>query len=691
METRDLLLEIGTEELPPKSLKRLMDDLASNIGQELDAAKFTFSEIKRFATPRRLAVLIMDLPSAQPQQETEKRGPAVKAAFDDAGKPTRAAEGFAKSCGVGVDDLQRMKTDKGEWLVYRQTEPGQPIQALIGDIVSNALAKLPVDRRMRWGASTVEFVRPAHWLIALYGADVLPTTILGLQADRVTRGHRFMGQESSLESANDYVEALRSQYVVADFEERKALIHEQLIREAKKLKGEVVVDDALLEEVTALVEWPVTLAGSFEESFLELPEEVLVSVMTEHQRYFHLRDRNGKLLPRFLTVANVESKNPATVISGNERVIKPRLADAAFFYDVDIKSTLEDKLESLGYVVFQSELGTYLQKAHRISVLAGAIAKLIGADKAQAERAGLLCKADLVTDMVGEFPDLQGTMGRYYALADGESSEIARAIGEHYLPVQSGGKLPDSPAGCCVSLADKLDTLVGLFAIGQPPSGSRDPFALRRQALGVIRICIEKELDLNLKDCLAQAAASYSNKFDIGSGQLDEVERYILDRLANWCQDQGIASDTFNAVRHSHDGITSLLEAHRRAVAMQSFRQHSRAENLAAANKRVANILKEIDTGRLPAPDEKSFELDAERALLDSLEKAQQAMQSADSYEQQFLALADLQPVIDRYFDDVMVMTEDKTRRENRLATVSTMRKLFLNLADFSLLQLSAE
>ncbi|MEX2488848.1 MAG: glycine--tRNA ligase subunit beta [Pseudomonadales bacterium] len=690
METRDLLVEIGTEELPPKSLKRLLTDLQTNVGQELSRANFSFDEIKGYATPRRLAVLIKALPSSQPQQQTEKRGPAVTAAFDEAGHPTKAAEGFARSCGVSVGDLERMETDKGEWLVFRETKPGQSIESLIENIVSNALENLPIDRRMRWGASRVQFVRPVHWVVALYGADVIPATIMELPAGRETRGHRFMGKTISLKDANDYAASLYKQYVLADFEDRKKEINRQLLEEAKKCNGTAVIENALLEEVTALVEWPVALAGHFDERFLELPEEVLISVMTEHQRYFHLRDNRGKLLPRFLTVANIESADPDTIVSGNERVIEPRLADAAFFYEVDTRSTLEDKVQTLGNVVFQSELGTYLQKAERLSMLAGAIAKRIGTNEIHARRAGRLAKADLVSDMVGEFPDLQGIMGSYYALADGEPDAIARAIGDHYLPIQAGGRLPAEPVACCIALADKLDTLVGLFAIGQPPSGSRDPFALRRQALGVVRICVEKELDLNLKECLQQAAECYSSQLTINSSQLDEIQSWIIDRLANWCQDQGISTDTFNAVRQSREGITNLLEAYRRVMAMHSFRKHPRAENLAAANKRVANILKDIDTNTLATPDDKLFEAEAERTLVQSMNEAREKMDAALDYETQLLALADLQPHIDRYFDDVMVMTDDATQRDNRLATVWQMRRLFLNLADFSLLQPSA-
>lgn len=690
MEARDLLVEIGTEELPPKSLKRLLTDLQTNVGEELSRANFSFEEIKGYATPRRLAVLIKALPSSQPQQQTEKRGPAVTAAFDEAGHPTKAAEGFARSCGVSVQDLERMETDKGQWLVFRETKPGRPIDELLESIVTDALSNLPVDRRMRWGAARVEFVRPVHWIVTLYGSDVIPATIMELKSDRLTHGHRFMGEAISLNDANDYTASLYKQYVIADFEERKSEINRQILEAAKQLNGTAVIDNSLLEEVTALVEWPVTLAGRFDEKFLTLPEEVLVSVMTEHQRYFHVRDDDNRLLPRFLTVANIESHEPETVIRGNERVIEPRLADAAFFYEVDTRSTLEDKLERLGQVVFQSELGTYLEKAERVSMLAGSIATMIGADEAHARRAGRLAKADLVSDMVGEFPDLQGTMGRYYALADGEPDRVASAIGDHYLPIQSGGRLPAAPVGYCVALADKLDTVIGLFAIGQPPSGSRDPFALRRQALGVVRICVEKELNLNLRECLQQAAECYSSQFEINSSRLDEIQSWIVDRLANWCQDQGISTDTFNAVRQSREGITNLLEARQRAVAMHSFRKHPRAENLAAANKRVANILKDVDTEKLATPDDTLFEAEAERTLVQSMDEAREKMDAAPDYETQLLALADLQPHIDRYFDDVMVMTDDSTRRENRLATVWQMRRLFLNLADFSVLQPSA-
>jgi len=691
METRDLLIEIGTEELPPRSLSQLSAGLETNIGLELDAVGLVFAGIRGLATPRRLAVLVNGLAANQPEQQNERRGPAVSAAFDKQGNPTRAALGFARSCGVEVTALETMETEKGAWLVHRQTRPGESAGALIESIVTRALANLPVDRRMRWGASRVEFVRPVHWIVLLYGDEVLPASIMGQAADRITRGHRFMGELRELRHANEYVEALREQYVVADKIERSDVIRQQLLAQAKELGGEVIVDEALLDEVTALVEWPVTLAGRFEDVFLDLPEEVLISVMTEHQRYFHLRDANGKLMPRFLTVANIESKEPAAVVSGNERVIKPRLADAAFFYDVDIKTTLAEKLDRLGNVVFQSMLGSYLSKAERIERLASEIGRLIGADETQAARAGLLCKSDLVLDMVGEFPGLQGVIGGYYAAVNGEPGEVARAIGEHYLPIQSGGALPSTTVGCCVALADKLDTLVGLFAIGQPPSGSRDPFALRRQALGVIRVCVEKSLDLNLPECLVLAAEGYAGKLDIGVEPVADVAQYIINRFANWSQEQGIAQDTFSAVRQSDKGIANLMEAWHRLGAMEAFREHERAENLIAANKRVANILRDIDTRALPHADPGAFDDDAEGVLYKSLQQARNRMAAAGDYEQQFLALADLQPDIDRYFDDVMVMTDNERLRQNRLATLAEMRTLFLSLADFSVLQPRAD
>lgn len=685
MATNDLLVEIGTEELPPKSLGRLMTSLADALTAELARAQLTHGEVKAYASPRRLAVLVRELAEKQPEQQIERRGPSIQAAFDANGQPTKAAVGFARSCGVAdPTTLDTMESEKGAWLVYREEKPGATVQALAETIVGNAVSSLPIERPMRWGTHRAEFVRPVHWVVLLYGADVLPATVLGIGSGRSSRGHRFMSPgEVDLAVPNDYTKALKEANVIVDFDERRETIRAQLNTIADEEKATVVIDDGLLDEVTALVEWPVALCGRFDRGFLDVPEEALISAMTSHQRYFHMTDAAGNLLPRFIAVANLASRDPGAVIAGNERVIAPRLADAAFFYQQDCKSTLEEKLVRLRSVVFQSKLGNYHDKATRIRSLAGFIAGKTGADAGAAERAGLLCKADLVSDMVGEFPELQGIMGGYYARNDGESEAIAMAIADHYLPVQSGGDLPRSAVGRCVALADKLDTLSGLFGIGQPPTGSRDPFALRRQALGVLRICMEAELPLDIVELVDVAASLHGKGFETQA-----LLQYFFDRLAGLYQEHGIGNDTFNAVRNARVQTTVLTELDRRIRAVQAFRDHERAEALVAANKRVANILKQTALDDLPAVAPGLFREDAERKLYDALGKASEALASTDDFEARLLALADLQPVIDTYFDDVLVMAEDEALRQNRMATLASMRKLFLSVADVSMLQL---
>lgn len=685
MKTNDLLLELGTEELPPKSLLRLSRTLADAMGKGLDKAQLAFDAIEPFATPRRLAVLVRGLAEQQPDQHIEKRGPAVKAAFDDAGAPTKAALGFARSCGVeDVNSLERMETEKGEWLVFRDEQPGQPVSSLIAGIIESAVDSLPIERAMRWGTSLAEFVRPVHWVVLLYGKEVLPAVIRSRETGRITRGHRFMSNgDIELSSANDYEKALHDARVVASFEQRRDLIREQLASIGKEQSAEVVIDPALLDEVTALVEWPVALCGEFDPAFLKVPEEALVSAMKSHQRYFHLVDAEGHLLPKFITIANLESKDPGAVIAGNERVIAPRLSDASFFFTQDAKISLEARLEQLRQIVFQSSLGSYYDKANRIASLAAYIANACSNDSEKARRAGLLCKSDLVTDMVGEFPELQGIMGGYYADSDGEAPEIGRAIAEHYRPVQSGGELPTSLEGQCVAIADKLDTLTGLFGIGQPPTGSRDPFALRRQALGAMRICIEGELAVDLIDLVEQAALGHDKGFET-----HELVAYLLERLAVSYQEEGIGSDTFNAVRNAHESPTVLAVLDRQVRALHAFREHPQAEALVAANKRVANILKQAGISGEPDLDTGAFVDPAESALYEALLELQARIAGTPDFEARLLALADLQPVIDRYFDDVLVMAEDNKVKQNRIATLAHMRRLFLNVADVSLLQM---
>ena len=682
--TKDLLIEIGTEELPPKSLRTMMENFGSNFSQKLNEAELEFESLQTFATPRRLALLIKSLAAAQPDHIVEKRGPSLKAAYDEAGQPSKAALGFMRSCGIkDLSHLEQQETEKGTWLVYRVQKSGAHLKDLITELINSSLAELPIDRRMRWGASREEFVRPVHWLVVLHGSEVLPATVLGVNAGNITSGHRFMATgEISLDSASSYVNCLHEANVVVDFESRKQLIVDQLDDLAVHEKAEVVASPDLLDEVTSLVEWPVALLGNFDPEFLMLPEEALISAMQSHQCYFHLVDKDNRLLPKFITIANIASSNPQTVIAGNERVISPRLSDAAFFINQDKKTSLDNRLAHLKTVLFQSKLGSYHDKAERVARLAGYIADKIGADATVASRAGLLCKADLASDMVGEFPELQGIMGGYYARHDGEDSSVSDAISEHYRPVVSGGDLPDTPAGQCVAIADKIDTLTGLFGIDQPPSGSRDPFALRRQTLGIIRICVEKSLALDLRELINEAINIHDQEFDG-----DAVISYLIERLGVWYQDQGISFDTFSAVQQSSEKISDLCANDIRVRSLQAFRTHARAANLIAANKRIANILKKVDESTLAPVTEAIFTEDAELALFSALGKATSDLSNTENYEEKFLALADLQPAIDRYFDDVMVMADEESLRDNRLATLSQMRNLFLSVADLSVLQ----
>lgn len=683
MASDTLLIEIGTEELPPKSLNRLMQAFQAGVEAGFSDAQLGHGEVAAFATPRRLALLISDLADKQPDQTIERRGPAVKAAFDEEGAPTKALSGFMRSC--GVEDpavLETHATEKGEWLMFRSSAPGKALPELLETIINAALAALPIDKRMRWGSNRTEFVRPVQWIVCLYGDNIVPMTVLDKPADRVSSGHRFMGDKSfTISSANDYVEACREQKVLVSFEERRALIREAIEAIAAQEKAALELDSALLDEVTSLVEWPVALQGKFDEKFLAVPPEVLISAMKEHQRYFHLTDpETGGLLPTFITISNIISENPAVVITGNERVVTPRLSDAAFFFSQDTKTPLSNNVERLASVVFQTELGTYGAKTERISALAGFIAGQIGADPASASRAATLCKADLVSDMVGEFPDLQGVMGGYYARHDGEADEVVKGIEQHYRPTQAGGELPETPLASSVALADKLDTMVGLFGIKQPPTGSRDPFALRRQSLGVIRICIENDLSLDLDECLAESARVYNRNFATA-----EVKAYVLDRLVGYYADQGISKDIVEAATAVSDAGTRLAKIDRVIHAIHEFRQTAVAEQVIAANKRVANLLKKVDAGSLPGFNSDMAVEPAEQGLFDAISSID--VNAAQSASEKLETLATLQEPVDRFFDEVLVMDEDLAVQHNRLSLLSQLRDKFMLVADFSLLQ----
>ncbi len=693
-----LLVEIGTEELPPLALRRLSEALGKEILANLDAANLGHGDLSCFATPRRLAVLITHVETRQAEQESSRRGPALKAAFDADGNPTKAALGFARSCGVAVEALEKLTTEDGSWLLFRHTEPGRPTLSLLPGIVSDALPRLPIPKRMRWSDLSVEFARPVHWAVLLFGNRVVETEIMGVTSGGKTRGHRFHHPEPLvIEDPADYVGLLREKgRVVADFDARKAMIREQVQRAAQGFGGEAIITEALLEEVTALVEWPVVIAGSFDEQFLALPDKVLMGTMTGHQKYFPVRDTQGNLMPHFITVSNIESRNPESVRRGNERVIRPRLADAAFFFAADLREPLAHRLEGLKSVVFQKKLGSLFDKSERVSRLAGQVAFALGQSPEEAElarRAGLLAKCDLLTRVVGELPELQGHMGRIYAERTGEDPATAKALEEVYWPRFAGDGIPTSRIGQAVAIADKLDTLVGIFGIGQLPKGDRDPFALRRTALGALRILIEGELDLALPPLLDSAAAGYSGegaaRFDAGDITAKVLD-FMTERLRAYFSEQGIAPDVFAAVAARRPDRPLDFALRVRAVA--AFRELPEAASLAAANKRIQNILRQagLAQGDIATPgkiDPALLMEDAERALaaqLAELTPTVMAQLSQGNYTAAMTLLAGLRNGVDAFFDAVLVMAEDAGTRNNRLALLQNIHALFSATADIS-------
>lgn len=691
METRDFLLEIGTEELPPKSMLSFLAHLKDGFEAELKANHIQFKEVTTYATPRRLAIMVSNMAGLQEDQKIERKGPSVKAAFNDKGDPSPAAQGFARSCGVDLADLDTVQSDKGDYLFFKSVQAGAAVELVLPKIVETVILALPIERRMKWGASEVEFVRPVHWVLMLLGEQQVEANLLGVPSGRITYGHRFMAPEPiELKHPGDYLTCLKKAKVIACFDERRQTIEQQLQFAGESVKAKVIIDEALLDEVTGLVEWPVVLTGGFDEGFLQVPEEALVSAMSKHQRYFHLLDAKDQLLPLFLTVSNIESLNPKKVILGNERVIRARLADAQFFYDQDCKAQFETWTGTLESLIFHNKLGNYKEKSQRISLLAAYLAKTgskkDSPDIANAERAGLLCKADLVSSMVTEFPDLQGVMGGYYAVESGETSVVAEAIRDHYKPAYSGDSIPLTSVGRYVALADKIDTLTGLFGIGQPPSGSKDPFALRRTAAGVVRIILETGLSIDLNSALIRSAELYqSHNFDVAP-----VFDYVLDRFGYWYQEQGIKADVFKSVRDSHDSMTNLVRTDKKIKALDAFRSQMKTAQLIEVNKRVANILKGIDLSQNASIDVDLFDKAEETALFKETERRSQKvlnLASEDKFEQIFSTLAELQETIDSYFDEVMVMCEDKQLRDNRIATLANLRNLFLGVADLSLLQ----
>lgn len=683
MNAQDFLVELGTEELPPKALKKLADAFLAGIESGLREAGLNYAAARAYAAPRRLAVVVEQLATEQPDRSVNLDGPPLQAAFDAEGKPTQAALGFARKCGV---DLSEVDTS-GPKLRFSRSIPGQPARDLLPGIVEQSLAALPIPKRMRWAARKDEFVRPTQWLVMLLGDQVVPCEILAQTAGRESRGHRFHHPEAvRISSPSSYLDELRSAHVVADFAERRQLIGKRVAELAAEHQGRAIVPSELLDEVTALVEWPVPLVCSFEERFLAVPQEALISTMQDNQKYFCLLDADGKLLPRFITVANIESLDPRQIIAGNEKVVRPRLTDAEFFFKQDKKQPLERFNERLAKVVFQAQLGSVFDKAERVSRLAAFIAERIGGDRQRAARAGLLSKCDLATEMVGEFPEMQGIAGYYYALNDNEPEDVALALNEQYMPRGAGAELPSTLTGAAVAVADKLDTLVGIFGIGMLPTGSKDPYALRRAALGVLRILIEKDLDLDLVQAVRFSIGQFGDKVN-SAGLADQVLEFIFDRLRARYEDEGIDVSSYLAVRAVQPG--SALDFDQRVQAVQAFRRLPEAEALAAVNKRVSNLLSKFESKLPEAVEPRYFDNATEFSLYSAIQQAEHAVLPLGAerrYREALERLALLREPVDAFFEAVLVNAEDASVRANRYALLARLRGLFLGVADISAL-----
>jgi len=686
---QNLLIEIGTEELPPKALLSLSESFKNSMAEQLTKAGLVFDDIEPFATPRRLALLIKQLSTQQADQTIVKTGPAVQAAFSADGTPTKAAEGFARSCGVSVGELQQRAEGAVLKLVFESVKPGEDTASLIPGFVKQALDTLPVPKRMRWGSSRNEFVRPVHWIVLLFGTKVIEAEIMGIAAGKLTRGHRFMHPGTiTIDSPEEYSGKLNKPgFVKASFAERRKEIRSQIEREGELKSATVIIDPALLDEVTALVEWPVALTGSFDASFLAVPKEALISSMKEHQKCFHMLDKNQKILPNFITLSNLVSRDPAQVIAGNEKVIRPRLADAAFFYNQDKKQKLEDRREKLRTVVFQQELGTLFEKSQRVAKLATYIAEQLGADTALAKRAADIGKCDLLTSMVYEFAELQGIMGSYYAQEDGEPAEVAAALNEQYMPRYAGDALPQTTTGIILALAERLDTITGLFGIGQPPTGSKDPFALRRAALGILRIIMEKQLPLDLALCINASVQNYP-AFASNPSLSDSILDFIFERLKAWYADLKISSEVFYAVAAVRPTAPAEFDA--RIKAVNHFIALPQAQALAAANKRVANILAKSDYD-LNLDFNPALALEAaETRLFQQLELVSSKvapMILRGDFTSALSEMAALQTDVDSFFETVMVNVDDSALRQNRLSLLHQLRNRFLMIADISFIQ----
>ncbi|CAI8166513.1 MAG: Glycine--tRNA ligase beta subunit [Cellvibrionales bacterium UBA7375] len=690
----DFLIELGTEELPPKALKSLSNAFTEGVVSGLRDQGLNFEATEAFAAPRRLAIVIKGLETETPDKDLVIWGPPTKVAFADDGSASRAAEAFASKNGVTVDQLSALVENDGQQdkLCIRRTENGIETKTLLGNIINESLAKLPIPKRMRWGYKREEFVRPAQWVVLLFNNEVLNDPILGIAASNTSRGHRFhANHEIVIESPSSYQQQMRDAYVIADFNERKDIIRQGVAMLAEDINGTAVIEDDLLDEVTALNEWPVPLMGKFDTHFLSIPAQALISSMKEHQKYFHVLDANKQLLPAFITVANIESTDPAQVVDGNERVIRPRLADAAFFYENDQKTSLESRRDSLKNIVFQADLGSVFDKTERVAAIAEYLANEMGAQPKLARRAAELSKSDLVTDMVGEFDDLQGVMGRDYALNDNEDSEVAKALFEQYLPRFSGDIVPNTDTGVALALADRLDSLIGIFSIGQQPSGSRDPFALRRASLGVLRIMLERNIDLNLVDVLSycNAQLNIGKRAKLSGTELEkQVLTYTLERFKSWYKEKGLPAEVFLSVAALKLGNPLDIDA--RVTAVHRFTLLPEASSLAAANKRVSNILtKQLAHSDIAALNTALLQEEAEKQLSDSLNSLETLIApllANRDYNAVLEKLAELKQPVDQFFEDVMVMAEDMELRQNRLALLDKLHKLFINVADISLL-----
>ena len=688
MHIKDLLLEIGAEELPPKSLAQLASALADGIRQGLQDKELEHGEISWFATPRRLAVMVRDLTVTQEDKQVVKRGPALAAAYDEAGKPTRAAQGFARSCGVEMAALEHMETGKGSWLSYKYLEQGARTDELVPAIIDRTLAGLPIPKRMRWGGNDIEFARPVHWVVLLFGEDIIPATILGIETGRETRGHRYHHPEViTLSDTGEYLDRLAGEgHVIADFDERKNRIRQAVIECADVCNGQALIDKDLLDETTALVEWPVAISGTFDEEYLKLPREVLIATMQSHQKYFPvLGPGNGELTADFIAVANIASSSPDAIKRGNERVIRPRLGDAAFFWERDRKQPLEYFKSHMDKVVFQQKLGSLADKTARIENLGEYIAGEMGIKPDSVKRAAQLAKCDLLTDMVGEFPELQGVMGCYYALESDEHPEVAQALDEQYMPRYAGAGLPQTKTGRILALADKLDTLTGIFASGQAPTGDKDPFGLRRAGLGCLRIMIECALPLDLEACIARSAGTFPENIN-AAAVVSDVFDFMQDRLRRYYLDNGVSHAVFDAVQACRP--TRPHDFHLRVLAVSEFLQLPEADSLVTANKRIRNILKQAEYTRAVGPDEALLVEKTEKALYKQMRsRGTGSHAERGEYVAVLSSLAGLRDHVDAFFDEVMVLCDDASLRNNRLALLSELRKMFLTTADVSRLQ----